>query len=112
MTILDELGQLSAAEDFFRYLDLPFRPDVLHVARLHIMRRFGEYLRSENLDGLSDEDARLRCRNLLQSASDEFVSRVARGQGALPALGGASTFAGRDLIPASALCRASHRFGV
>ncbi|MGD0432053.1 MAG: nitrogenase-stabilizing/protective protein NifW, partial [Acetobacteraceae bacterium] len=54
MSIMTELGQLSSAEDFFVALDLPFDPAIVNVARLHILRRMGQYLRGDALDGLDD----------------------------------------------------------
>lgn len=45
MTVLEQLSKLSSAEDFFRYLDVPYDPAVLNVARLHILRRMGDNLR-------------------------------------------------------------------
>jgi len=46
MTIREQLGKLSSAEDFFLFLQVPFEPTVVNVARLHILRRMGEYMRS------------------------------------------------------------------
>jgi nitrogenase-stabilizing/protective protein len=45
MTVLEELSKLSSAEDFFRFLAVPYDPSVLNVARLHILRRMGDNLR-------------------------------------------------------------------
>ena len=41
MTLRKKLEALSSAEDFFLLLDIPFDPEVLRVARLHILRRMG-----------------------------------------------------------------------
>ncbi|MEW6596392.1 MAG: nitrogenase stabilizing/protective protein NifW [Pseudomonadota bacterium] len=73
MTILDELRQLSSAEEFFAVLGVEFDPAVLRVARLHILRRMGEYLHAEALASLSPEAAREACRTQLQRAYDDFV---------------------------------------
>jgi nitrogenase-stabilizing/protective protein len=73
MSILDELRQLSAAEEFFQALDVAFDPAVVRVARLHILRRMGEYIRDADLDGVDDAVARQTCRDQLQRAYDDFV---------------------------------------
>jgi nitrogenase-stabilizing/protective protein len=73
MSILDQLARLSSAEDFFAALDLPFDPAIVNVARLHMMRRMGQYLRGDALDGLDDDAARLACRSHLQKAYEDFV---------------------------------------
>ncbi|MBP7337948.1 nitrogenase stabilizing/protective protein NifW [Niveispirillum sp.] len=78
MGILDELSRLSSAEDFFVHLDVPYDPAVVRVARLHIMRRMGQYLRGSDVDGelLTGEEADLRalCRSHLEQAYQDFVA--------------------------------------
>lgn len=73
MSILDELGKLSSADDFFLALELPYDPAVVNVARLHIMRRMGQYLRGDELSALDDTAARQACRSHLEKAYDDFV---------------------------------------
>ena len=73
MKIMNELGRLSSAEDFFGALDLPYDPAIVNVARLHIMRRMGQYLRGAELTGLDDAAARLACRSYLEKAYQDFV---------------------------------------
>jgi nitrogenase-stabilizing/protective protein len=73
MTVLDQLRGLSAAEEFFAALDVPFDPAVVRVARLHILRRMGDYLRDAGLDEMADAEARDICRAQLQRAYDDFV---------------------------------------
>jgi nitrogenase-stabilizing/protective protein len=72
MTVLDDLRRLSAAEEFFLYLDVEYDPQVVNVARLHILRRMGEYLRKEG-ESLGEDEVRARCRAHLQAAYDDFV---------------------------------------
>jgi nitrogenase-stabilizing/protective protein len=75
MSVLDDLRRLSSAEEIFVYLDVPFEVGVVNVARLHILRRMGEYLAKEPLAGLGEGLVRERCRAHLQMAYDDFVAR-------------------------------------
>jgi nitrogenase-stabilizing/protective protein len=73
MTIMSELGQLSSAEDFFVALDLDYDPAIVNVARLHILRRMGQYLRGDALEGLDECATKLACRSHLETAYQDFV---------------------------------------
>lgn len=73
MTVLDQLRKLSTAEDFFAFLGVPYDPTVLNVARLHILRRMGEYLRRDTLETACDVHARELCRAHLERAYTDFV---------------------------------------
>ena len=83
--ILQRLRGLSSAEEFFAELRVPYDPAVLGVARLHILKRMGEYLDGEELDGLPDNIAAARAQSLLARAYDDFLAssplkeRVFRG---------------------------------
>jgi nitrogenase-stabilizing/protective protein len=72
MTVLEKLSKLSSAEDFFRYLDLAYDPAVLNVARLHILKRMGEYLRNAS-DEMDETKARAFFRSQLEKAYLDFV---------------------------------------
>lgn len=78
MSVLDDLSHLSSAEDFFTFLDVAYEPQIVHVARLHIMRRMGQYLKGSQIDGvfegLSDDDVRALCREHLAQAYQDFVA--------------------------------------
>ncbi len=77
MSILRQLAKLSSAEEFFDALEIPYDPAVVNVARLHILRRMGQYLKRSEVDeaftGLQDEDIREVCRAHLQQAYQDFV---------------------------------------
>jgi nitrogenase-stabilizing/protective protein len=75
MNVLDDLRRLSAAEEIFRYLDVPFDVAVVNVARLHILRRMGEYLANQPMADLPEDEVRDRCRAHLQKAYDDFLAR-------------------------------------
>ncbi len=71
--VLDHINKLSSAEDIFTYLLLPHDAQVVNVSRLHIMKRFGAYLREASFGGLVEEEVFLKCRQLLKRAYGDFV---------------------------------------
>lgn len=72
--VLQKLKRLSSAEDFFNGLGIAYDPAVLRVARLHILKRTGEYLGGDDLDGLPDRVVIARCRSYLERAYQDFVA--------------------------------------
>lgn len=74
-TILEQISGFSAAEEFFDFFDVSYQPDVVHVNRLHILKRFNQYLSRapipEDLDESSAWDA---CKEHLTRAYNDFVS--------------------------------------
>jgi nitrogenase-stabilizing/protective protein len=77
MSVLEDLERLSAAEEFFVYLDVPFEPEIVQVARLHILRRMGQYIKGSQIDGafsaLDDAAIKALCREHLDQAYQDFV---------------------------------------
>lgn len=78
MSLLDQLQSLSSAEDFFAFLGVDYDPQVIHVARLHIMRRMGQYFAGSEVEGAleaADEGALFAlCRDHLAQAYADFVA--------------------------------------
>ncbi|MHB8253820.1 MAG: nitrogenase-stabilizing/protective protein NifW [Acidiferrobacter sp.] len=74
-----DLSRLSAAEEFFQYFDVPYDKHVVNVNRLHILRRFRQYL-AESLDDGPTDAALLRglCARLLGRAYDDFTHSTAQ----------------------------------
>jgi nitrogenase-stabilizing/protective protein len=72
MTVQEHLSKLSSAEEFFRYLDVPYDPSVLNVARLHILRRMGDNIR-ENATKPEEANAHAYFRAHLERAYSDFV---------------------------------------
>lgn len=70
--VLDHIDGLSSAEDIFTYLFLPFEAEVLDVSRLHIMKRFGAYLRDTDFVGKDEDAVFLACRGVLKRAYADF----------------------------------------
>lgn len=72
--VLDQLNKASSAEDFFALLGVDYDVKVVNVARLHILRRMGQYLASEDFSGLPDEMVAQRCKAVLEQAYADFVA--------------------------------------
>ncbi len=72
--VIDKLKRLSSAEEFFAALGIPFDPAVLSVSRLHILKRMGELIASDDLDGLPDRVVIARARSYLERAYQDFVA--------------------------------------
>jgi nitrogenase-stabilizing/protective protein len=73
--IMQALSALSCAEEFFDFLKVDYDPPVLHVNRLHILKRFNQYLRSTKPEvGTLDSEAQYAaCRELLRQAYGDFI---------------------------------------
>ncbi|MFZ5491768.1 MAG: nitrogenase-stabilizing/protective protein NifW [Pseudomonadota bacterium] len=76
-TVLEHMAGLSAAEEFFSYLDLPYDPQVMHVHRLHILKRFQQYLAATPPEATDEAGQRAACRALLARAHADFVQSTA-----------------------------------
>jgi nitrogenase-stabilizing/protective protein len=76
--VLDQLYAFSAAEEFLDFLGITYDPDVVHVNRLHILKRFNQYLgQSPVSEDVDDETAREKCTSLLNRAYTDFVGSSA-----------------------------------
>ncbi|TAK86736.1 MAG: nitrogenase stabilizing/protective protein NifW [Aquabacterium sp.] len=70
----DKLRQLSAAEDFLNFFGVPYDKAVVNVSRLHILKRFYQYIRQEPNLPENNEQALFQCyRQLLVKAYEDFV---------------------------------------
>ena len=74
-TFTERLKSLSSAEDFFAFFGLPVDEQVVRVNRLHILKRFYQYLhKTDGLAGLDDVEMFRRYRELLADAYQDFVA--------------------------------------
>ncbi|MGE5506238.1 MAG: nitrogenase-stabilizing/protective protein NifW [Actinomycetota bacterium] len=74
MTVLDQLAQLSSAEQIFAALDVPLDQAVVDVSRLHILKRFRDLLAGTDLSSLPDDALHAVLRTALTQAQAEFAS--------------------------------------
>jgi nitrogenase-stabilizing/protective protein len=74
----DELSELSSAEDFLQFFEVPYEPAVVHVNRLHILQRYHDYLERAQAS-MPEGDAAQRGvhRALLERAYRDFVTSTA-----------------------------------
>lgn len=73
--LIGKLKALSSAEDFLHFFGLPFDERIVQVNRLHILKRFYQYLhRSDDLAALDDVAMFRRYRELLARAYQDFVA--------------------------------------
>lgn len=70
------LKDLSSAEDFMQFFGVPFDQKVVNVSRLHILKRFFQYIRQQgDLPGHDDDLAMYQSyRGLLIRAYQDFVT--------------------------------------
>lgn len=72
--LINRLKALSSAEDFLLFFGVPYDERVVHVNRLHILKRFYQYLhKAEGLASLDDVGLFRRYRELLTQAYGDFV---------------------------------------
>lgn len=72
--VIAQLNRTSSAEEFFALLGVDYDPKHLSVVRLHILRRMGQYLVSEDFSGMTDDDVTQRCKAVLQQAYEDFLT--------------------------------------
>jgi len=81
INFLEDLEDLSSAEDFLNYFDIEFDQSVVHINRLHIMQRYHDYLTKAetNLSESPSEQATYDIYKLLLSnAYQDFVTSDAK----------------------------------
>lgn len=72
------LKDLSSAEDFLTFFGVPYDARVVQVNRLHILKRFTQYLQREPRSGDTDEIEMFRhYRAQLQQAYLDFTTSTA-----------------------------------
>lgn len=75
----NRLKALSSADEFLNFFGIPFDPKVVNVNRLHILKRFYQYLhKAEGLQGLGDVEMFQRYRDMLAQAYGDFVASNAQ----------------------------------
>lgn len=68
------LKALSSAEDFLQFFGLPYDQNVVNVSRLHILKRFFQYIRQQSSLPETEPAMFALYRDLLQRAYGDFLS--------------------------------------
>jgi len=72
--LLDAMQKFSAAEEFFDFLGVDYLPQVVQVNRLHILKRFQQYIGRDPVpEGLAEAAEREAYKGKLQNAYQDFV---------------------------------------
>lgn len=73
---LAEFKQLTEAEQYLNFFQLPYDPHFVNVNRLHILRKFSGFMKAidEAAPDLSETETLDRYKSALQEAYDTFVT--------------------------------------
>lgn len=70
-----DMQHLGSAEEFLDYFAVPYDRAVVNVSRLHILKRFNQYLAQKGgVDQLEPASAYTVCRELLAHAYNDFLN--------------------------------------
>jgi nitrogenase-stabilizing/protective protein len=73
--LIQKLKALSSANEFLEFFGVEYDEAVVHVNRLHILKRFYQYLhRAQGLDGLNEIEMFRRYREFLVQAYTDFTT--------------------------------------
>ena len=73
-TLSQQMAKLSSAEEFLNFFSIEYDQAVVNVNRLHILKRFNQYLRAtKDAQEMNDEKLKVVCRDLLVKAYEDFV---------------------------------------
>ena len=72
--IMQALSQLSSAEEFMEFFGVRYDQRVLNVNRLHILKRFNQYIARHAFASVDEEGLKSEYRALLEKAYADFVA--------------------------------------
>ena len=71
--IVNALSKLSSAEEFLNFLEVKYDQRVINVNRLHILKRFNQYMTRHCFNGCNDGEIKAEYKALLEHAYGDFV---------------------------------------
>jgi nitrogenase-stabilizing/protective protein len=76
--LLDEMRSFESVEDFLDYFAVPYDVAAVNINRLHILKRFYQYLAAEGgVEALASASAHRTCRELLARAYTDLLNSSA-----------------------------------
>jgi nitrogenase-stabilizing/protective protein len=78
--IKNAMAGLSSAEEFLNFLGVDYDQHVVNVNRLHILKRFNQYMALHKFKGGSEVETRAEYKALLEKAYGDFVNSDAATQ--------------------------------
>lgn len=72
--LMNTMGQLSSAEEFLDFLEVDYQQPVVNVNRLHILKRFNQYMARHTFSGSSGAELKAEYKALLEQAYGDFVT--------------------------------------
>lgn len=72
--IMQALEKLSTAEEFLDYFDVAYDQRVVNVNRLHILKRFNQYIARHTFSGATEAVMKMEYKVLLERAYNDFVT--------------------------------------
>jgi nitrogenase-stabilizing/protective protein len=67
------LSNFSAAEEFLDFFGIDYQPTIVHVNRLHILKRFNQYLQTNGVWKLDVAAQHASAKDMLIRAYQDFV---------------------------------------
>jgi nitrogenase-stabilizing/protective protein len=71
--INNDMSKLSSAEEFLNYFGVEYEPRVINVNRLHILKRFNQYIARHKFSGATDTVLKMEYKVLLEQAYNDFL---------------------------------------
>ncbi|MBE9182786.1 nitrogenase-stabilizing/protective protein NifW [Oculatella sp. LEGE 06141] len=71
---LAEFNQLTDAEQFFVFFDLPYNSNIVNVNRLHVLQKFSQLIKQLDVTGLTEAETLNQYRLALQQAYTLFFT--------------------------------------
>ncbi|MDT8854289.1 nitrogenase stabilizing/protective protein NifW [Paracoccaceae bacterium Fryx2] len=102
-SVLSRIAAQPSAEAIFDYLCVPYSPEVLNVARLHILKRMGQYLSATSLAGQTEAAVYAAAAAALRRAHRDFETSTPLEQKVFKVLANARTPQKPAFVPLSGI---------